>query len=293
MPGSYFLGPPARRRHRPRRAPLLLVVGLLIAGVVAAAVVLAAGLDSGSPNRHGGAMQSFTVDSKFVKERLEQQVAVPDGGAAGRPLLVLLHGRNSKPADMFPSSFWAELARLGNAAPVVVAVNGGASSYYHDRKSGAWGRYLFREAIPQAVAKYRVDAKRIAIGGTSMGGFGALDLARLHPKSFCAVGGHSAAIWKTGGETPKGAFDNARDFKKHDIYAAATDKKTPYAGQKLWIDVGRDDPFRQADTAFSRALKKGGADVTFHVFPGGHGQAYYAAHAAEYLQFYSSALARC
>ena len=293
MPGSYFLGPPARRRHRPRPTPVLLIVVLLVAGVVAAGVVLAEGLDSGSPNRHGGAMQSFTVDSKFVKKKLEQQVAVPDGGAAGRPLLVLLHGRNSKPADMFPSSFWIELAKLGSAAPVVVAVNGGASSYYHDRESGGWGRYVFREVIPQAIKKYGADGKRIAIGGTSMGGFGALDLARLHPKSFCAVGGHSAAIWKTGGETPQGAFDDAADFRRHDIYAAATDKKTPYAGQHMWIDVGREDPFLKADTAFAHAVKKGGADTTFHVFPGGHGQAYYAAHVADYLQFYARELARC
>ena len=133
----------------------------------------------------------------------------------------------------------------------------------------------------------------MAIGGISMGGFGALDLARLHPKSFCAGGGHSAASWKTGGETPQGAFDDARDFKEHDIYAAATDQKTPYADQVVWLDVGRDDPFRKADTAFARALKKAKVDTTFHVFPGGHGQQYYTAHVAAYMQFYARVLARC
>jgi S-formylglutathione hydrolase FrmB len=194
---------------------------------------------------------------------------------------------------MFPAPFWVELSKLGSTAPVVVAAGGGKDSYYHDRESGDWGKYVFREVIPQAVKKYGADGKRIAIGGTSMGGFGALDLARLHPKSFCAVGGHSAAIWKTGGETPEGAFDDAKDFAAHDIYAAAKAKETPYAGQHLYLDVGRDDPFRPADTAFARALKKAKVDTTFHTSPGGHGQAYYTQHVAEYLQFYSRALSRC
>lgn len=35
------------------------------------------------------------------------------------------------------------------------------------------------------------------------------DLAMLHPGRFCAVGGHSPALWFDGGETAPGAFDSA------------------------------------------------------------------------------------
>jgi S-formylglutathione hydrolase FrmB len=51
------------------------------------------------------------------------------------------------------------------------------------------------EVIPKALTVLHADPRRVAIGGISMGGFGAYDLARLDPGRFCAVGGHSAAIW--------------------------------------------------------------------------------------------------
>jgi len=58
-----------------------------------------------------------------------------------------------------------------------------------------------------------------------MGGFGALDLARLAPSRFCAVGAHSAALWFSGGETPAGAFDDAADFERHDLIRFAGERR--------------------------------------------------------------------
>jgi hypothetical protein len=58
-----------------------------------------------------------------------------------------------------------------------------------------------------------------------MGGFGALDLARLAPSRFCAVGAHSAALWFSGGETPAGAFDAAADFERHDLIRFAGERR--------------------------------------------------------------------
>jgi len=42
-----------------------------------------------------------------------------------------------------------------------------------------------------------------------MGGLGAYDLARLDQGRFCAVGGHSPAIWFTYRDAEAGAFDDA------------------------------------------------------------------------------------
>ena len=78
--------------------------------------------------------------------------------------------------------------------PVVLLADGGDHSYWHDRRDGAWGASVLREAIPAALRRTQADAHRVAIGGISMGGFGALDLARLGPRRFCAVGAHSAAL---------------------------------------------------------------------------------------------------
>jgi predicted peptidase len=287
--GSYFIGPPARRRRRRRRGLTVVAVVLLLAA--GTAVVVATIRDD--VMRRGAEVVSFQVDSKMVDRKLEQKVAVPAGGARGRPLLVFMHGRGSKPQDVFSNEFFAELDRLGKRAPVVLSVAGGESSYYHDRKDGRWGSYVVREVIPAALRRFDVDATRIAIGGTSMGGFGALDIARREPGRFCAVGAHSPALWRRAAETPAGAFDDARDFARHDVYGYVKDDRRSYARERMWFDVGHDDPFRPVTVQIVRQLKLRGVQVTWHQHPGGHGGGYFGAHVRDYLRWYADELERC
>jgi S-formylglutathione hydrolase FrmB len=218
---------------------------------------------------------------------------VPAGASAGRrPLLVFLHGKGEDQSSNLDDAMFAALARLGSRAPDVVFPYGGADSYWHDRSDGAWGRYVLNEVIGQAVRRLGADHHRVAIGGISMGGFGALNLARLDPRRFCAVGGHSAALWLTGGETAAGAFDDAGDFARNDVIGAAR-AGDPYRGMSVWMDIGTDDPFRAADTDLARALRRHGQVVTFHVWPGSHTGSYWSSHWDSYLRFYAGALGRC
>jgi S-formylglutathione hydrolase FrmB len=234
----------------------------------------------------GGEMERLELESALVGRTLEQ--GVYDPGVTGRPLLVLLHGRGSDPEDVWTLGLREELDRLGPRAPAVLLVAGGDHSYFHDRRDGRWGRYVVDEAIPAAVRHLEADSRRLAIGGISMGGFGALDLARLHPVRFCAVGGHSPAVWRTGAETPAGAFDDAEDFARHDLFGG------PYSGRAaVWIDVGRDDPFHDAATAYAQLLRQHGRKVTLRVWDGGHDRVYWKRHLRAYLDFYARALARC
>ena len=98
---------------------------------------------------------------------------------------------------MLGSALFAGLAQLGARAPIVVLLNGGRHSWYHDRHRGRWASMILDEAIPDAVRRFHARADRIAIGGISMGGYGALHLAALRPNEFCAVGGHSAALYES------------------------------------------------------------------------------------------------
>ncbi len=202
---------------------------------------------------------------------------------------MLLHSRGGSGRGFLSPQFFSELNRLGNRAPVVLIPGGGRASYFHDRREGAWGSYVVREAIP--AARRRADAsRRTAIGGISMGGFGALDLARLYPRVFCAVGGHAAALFFRAADTPQGAFDDATDFANHDVIGAAA-QGNPYGRMWVWIDVGRDDPFRDADTTLAHELRIHGGRVTFQLHDGGHSG--WSGRMAEYLRFYARALATC
>ena len=168
---------------------LWFAVGLAIP---AAAVALVLGFRG--PDTRGVRVERFTLHSRLVHRDLHEVLVRPNGAGPGRPLLVLLHGRGAPPTSFLNQGLAAALRAVGAQAPNVLLPDGGDSSYWHDRRDGKWGTYLLREAIPAAVARLHADPRRVAIGGESMGGFGALDAARLHPHRFCAVGAHSAAL---------------------------------------------------------------------------------------------------
>jgi len=267
-----------------------LVAALVVAGAAIAAALLAE--DEFSGDSRGAQIERFELASKLLDQPLSQTIVRPAGGSEGRPLLVFLHGRGGEPDSSLSDELFVALRDLGDRAPAIAFVNGGDHSYYHDRDDGPWGRYVIEEALPAALRHTGADPRRIAIGGVSMGGFGALDLAREHPDRFCAVGGHSPALWQTAGETPDGAFDDADDFASHDVMAAAA---TPDAlgSEPIWLDGGDDDPFRSSTDTTAATLRASGHDVRVRHWPGGHGSDYWNARMPVYLHFYTNALARC
>ena len=223
----------------------------------------------------GAQLVHYTLASKLTGHDLHEIGVVP--ARHGRCLLVLLHGRGSPPAQFLSNPFFAELDRLGKRAPVVVLLDGGDHSYWHDRADGRWASMVTLEAIPDARRRFRATGA-LAIGGISMGGYGALHIATLAPRAYCAVGGHSAALWTSAGATAPGAFDDAADYGRNDVFAAAAKLK----GVPVWLDGGDHDPFHDADTTFARLVH-----TALHVWPGGHDQQYWNAHIAQYLRFYA------
>jgi S-formylglutathione hydrolase FrmB len=267
-----------------RLLPIALVVVAIAVGFVAQNLL---GVD-----RHGAQVATLEIDSKAVGKRLPTTVVIPaDRSAEPRPLLVFLHGRSGDNKSELDDAFFSALAGLGSRAPLVAFPYGGLDSYWHDRADGDWGRYVTREVIPEVVRRFGADPHRVAIGGISMGGFGAYDIARLNPGRFCAVGGHSPALWRTGGETAPGAFDDAEDFARHDVIGAARGNPAEYGKARLWVDAGASDPFQPGVQALDDAL---GSRVSVHTtWPGGHEGDYWNAHWPSYARFYARALASC
>ena len=246
---------------------------------------------------HGAKVARLAIFSKAVGEDLSVSVVLPSATADGpgkRPLLVFLHGRGGS-ADTFTGdeAMFKGLARLGARAPIVAFPDGGDHGYWHDRAEGDWGTYVMDEVIPQITERFDADPGRVAIGGISMGGFGAYDLALLRPGRFCAAGGHSPALWLSGGDSAPGAFDDAEDFERNDVIAKVQSDPGAFGEIPIWNDAGDEDPFLISDVRFDEALESGGADLTAHTWPGGHERGYWDSHWDAYLRFYAGALARC
>ncbi len=237
-----------------------------MAVVAAIAVyVVARDLLRGYWTSYGARVVHYTLHSRDVRPDLHEIRIVPpnDGGWT----LVLLHGRSSGPASFLNQALFDAIHSLGPRAPVVLLLDGGDHSYWHDRADGKWGSMVLHEAIP--------EHGRVAIGGVSMGGYGALLLgAQGH---FCAIGGHSPALWFAGADTPAGAFDDAEDFARHDLI-----HHPPHYRAPVWIDVGTQDPFHDAAVHYAHEIH-----AELHVWPGGHDGAYWRAHMRQYFSFYA------
>jgi S-formylglutathione hydrolase FrmB len=296
----------SRSRLWDRKISPGVALGLLIAafGVPALLGLLIEGADEEPLGAHfrsklGARIGRFELRSEATGKTLLPVVVRPPGATTSerRPLLALLHGRGMPPEFFLADGLFEGLRRAGPRAPVVVLVDGTLEAPWHDRADGAWGRMVADEAIPAAVKRLNADPRRVAIGGISLGGFGALDLAGRDPGRFCAVGAHSPALWATAREAPPAVFDDARDFAEHDVLARARTAPDPFGALPVWIDRGNDDRFRAVTDRLVRTLRardgQGAGSLRFRPAPGGHDRPYWDAHMAEWVAFYAARLARC
>jgi Putative esterase len=284
--GLEFLEPPARRAATetecdpvPEDLPTLLpqpIRRLVHALTIAAVIALVLGCGDG-PRYHstrGARLVHFTLHSQLTRRDLHEVLVVPK--RHGDWLLVLMHGKSGSPSQFLSQPFFDTLARLGRRAPDVLLLDGGSDSYWHNRADGAWGSMVLHEAIPAGLG--RTHARRVALGGISMGGYGAL-LLGSRERHFCAVGAQSPALWLSPGETAPGAFDDAADYERNDVFKL----RPPYP---LWIDLGASDPFRTATLTYARRAR-----VRAHLKPGGHDEALWDAFMPQFLRFFAHACA--
>jgi poly(3-hydroxybutyrate) depolymerase len=250
---------------------------------------------AGKPEPGGYRLVHTEVASKAVPGRkLGFNVIVPSRlpRRGKRELIVYLHGRGGYEGT-FNEEVLRGFRRLHGRGPLVVFPAGGVHGYWHNRADGKWEDWVMKEVLPRVVKRYGVDPGKIAIGGISMGGFGAYDIALHNPGRFCAVGGHSPALWFEGSETAPGAFDDLADFEHNDVVRTIQEEPDAFGKTKVWIDYGEEDPFRPYDEGFVAALEEGEADLSAHSWPGGHEGSYWGAHWPDYQRWYLKQLARC
>jgi S-formylglutathione hydrolase FrmB len=285
--------PPVGNGHSARSLVLRVLAAALV--VVVAVVVRDVVDEETAPSPTDGArVVDYTIDSQLLDQEMPVKVVIPPGAQDGRrSLLVFLHGRGEDENSYLVEPMFEALAKQRGKAPVVAFPRGGPDSYWHDRDDGEWGSYVLDELIPDLAERFEIEPERIAIGGISMGGFGAFDIARQAPDVFCTVGGHSPAVWVDASDTAPGAFDNEDDFDRHDVIAEVGPPGDPLAGKRIWLDVGDEDPFAEATGTLLQKLNEGGAQARLYEGKGGHESSYWDSNWKRYMQFYARALKKC
>ena len=248
----------------------------LTAGAAAAAGLL--GACSGTPFSSGPRRWSGHLSTThWPGHSPEWLVAAPlKGPPAG--LVVVLHGHGGTARSAFEDGLLLQ-DHVEATGLAVVSVDGG-DSYWHARSDGTdTGAMVTEDLLPLALRTVGLPVGTPpTLLGWSMGGFGALWLARsLGRARVRAVVAESAALWRTGGETPQGAYDDREDFDRHSVlgHVAALDRIP------VRLDCGTSDPFISANRELASRLRT----VTPTFDTGGHTTAYWRDHAGAQLRW--------
>lgn len=182
----------------------LLVVGETVPGVTE------------QPDTEKGDIEEVVLDSEILGQEHSFLVYTPPGytSAQSYPLLVMLHGYGA------PPSIWVEAVGLQHAMDnlladgeiarfVVVMPSAETSDYMWD----SYGEHILDEVLPYMDSHYAIDQKKesTAIGGFSMGGHGAVQLAYLRQDRF----GLAMPIMMAAPFCPDLVCTTSSDFETH------------------------------------------------------------------------------
>ena len=210
------------------------------------------------------------------------------------PVLYMLHGNGGNYTEWSDSFLPEQIDRLtasNDVEPMIVVMpDDGETTYFANWDNGPrWGDYIADDLVSAIDQRYRTVAKPSgrAIGGLSMGGLGALNLAFQHPDIFGVVGAHSPSVRLE--PEPALWFLTGDNFWGHNPIWLAQNRRG-LGSLKIWIDVGSDDVWLPNIDAVRRTLVAQGLNLEWHEFPGPHEAEYWIAHVPDYLRFYSAAL---
>lgn len=204
----------------------------------------------------------------------------PCFGADGRvyPTLYLFAGNihNEGKWDELGIDEAAEVAiAAGEIAPLLIVMPAGG--WLADNTSGGPASYeslVVNELIPhiEATSCAWAEPAGRAIGGISRGGYWALEIAFRFPEQFVSVGGHSAAL-----------FDS---FAGPEVNPQQTALRNDLGDLRIYLDIGDNDHVRVNTIRLHDDMVAAGVAHEWYLNAGRHEDAYWSAHALDYLRWY-------
>ena len=141
------------------------------------------------------------LDIGFFSEALgrdeEYTVILPERGEGPFPVLFQLHGLGDNNRSWLDKSML--LMHVRDLPLIVVMPNGSSSVYVNWKSSGRIAKNRYEDLIMTDITNhvrrhFNVTTDRWAIGGLSMGGYGAMRLGLKYPERFASIWAHSSAF---------------------------------------------------------------------------------------------------
>ena len=256
------------------------------------------------------ALTTVHWNSTVLRKKTMMHVLLPDVGKPPFATLYLLHGMSDD------SSVWTRFTRLEmyvRDLPLMVVMPDGYRGFYTDNEEGPAYAQHIAEEVPAFVERHfqaRPERAARAIGGLSMGGYGALRLGMGYADRFCSVHSHSGAVgWGTAmgvadlekvaerrGWTSDFTLELKRIFgtrphgTSHDLRWLASRAMAAGNLPELLLDCGTGDFLLEDNREMHRDFTREGVPHTYREFPGEHNWDYWDEHIREALEFHAKNL---
>jgi S-formylglutathione hydrolase FrmB len=246
-------------------------------------------VDAPVPDVATGPLERSTFRSARGGREVAWTLALPPGHPAdGLPVALVLHGRGDDDRTAFDvlglHRFLAAHVAAGGP-PFALAAAAGGQGYWHPRADGDDPLGMLVDELLPRLRQRGLRTERIGALGWSMGGYGALLLARqsgrdaLGGSRVVAAAAASPALFRSAAETVAGAFDDAADFAR---WGDLTHHPDVPAGTDLMVACGTSDPFADPTRAYRAAVVPEPAGA---LGPGCHTAGYWRSQAAAQIAF--------
>jgi putative tributyrin esterase len=237
--------------------------------------------------------------SRALQKASSFNIVFPDDPSIARPwaAFYLLHGLSDD------HTIWmrrTSIERYVAGLPLVVVMPDGGRGWYTNAVNPLGYRHeddLIHDVVGLVDRTFPVKAERggRAIGGLSMGGYGAVKLGLKHHEMFASVNSHSGALAFPRRPAAKGK-ELSTEFLTVFGEQAKDGPEDPFALAEridhgrlpaLRIDCGTEDSLLDDNRAFHRHLESLHIPHEYHEFPGGHDWAYWDAQVREAVAFHA------
>ena len=185
---------------------ILLCLSLLLTACSDDQEVVAQGVTDGSK---GTVLRNQTIHSEILRRDMLYSIYLPAGYTDSKqyPVLYLLHGWGGDQNEWWVYDDMADdadaMIASGEVPEMIIVTPDGQTWRYIDNWNGNgldYEQYFFKELMPYIETRYSIRRERQsrAIGGFSMGGYGALRYGVVHNELFSYVYAMSSVIGESG-----------------------------------------------------------------------------------------------
>ena len=239
-------------------------------------------------------MALITLESKSeaLGKSTTVRIILPDWAKPPYPTLYLLHGLSDN------ESIWTRrtaLERYAENYPFLIVMPDGGRFWYSDTLLSKCETFIATELVDyvDCFLPTRRQRRYRAIGGLSMGGYGAMKIGLKHSRRFGAVACHSSAFFPPDRQ-PKEFTDDpglaqlaSPAFEPDGNVYILAEKCPTKSRPAIYFDCGRQDFLFTQNEAFDRHLRRLRVPHTYKRFDGEHNWAYWDTHIQDALRFFA------